>query len=101
MPTCEVSFNKRRWDGLPAEARQAISAGVKRMSAAHKAALEREDAEALQKMRAEGITIIEWPQAETQKLGRVTAEVQDSYGARGGMGRQILDSLRAFLPRVG
>jgi TRAP-type C4-dicarboxylate transport system substrate-binding protein len=100
MPTCEVSFNKRRWDGLPAEARQAIAAGVKRLSAAHKAAIEREDAEALAKMRAEGITIIEWPAAETAKLGRITAEVQDSYAPRTPLAGQILGSLRAFLPRV-
>lgn len=100
MPTCEVSFNKRRWDGLPAEARQAIAAGVKRLSAAHKAAIEREDAEALAKMRAEGITIIEWPPSETAKLGRITAEVQDSYGPRTPLAGQILASLRAFLPRV-
>jgi TRAP-type C4-dicarboxylate transport system substrate-binding protein len=101
MPTCEVSINKRRWDGLPAEARQAISAAVKRMSAAHKSAIEREDAEALGKMRAEGITIIEWPAGETAKLGRVTAEVQDTYAPRGPMARQILESLRAFQSRIG
>lgn len=101
MPTCEVSFNKRRWDGLPAEARQAIAAAVKTMSAAHKAAIEREDAEALAKMREEGITIIEWPPAEVQKLGRITAEVQDSYGPRSQSAGQILASLRSFQQRVG
>lgn len=100
MPTCEVSFSKRRWDGLPAEARSAISAAVKTMSAAHKAAIEAEDREALEKMRAEGITIIEWPPSETAKLGRITAEVQDSYGPRTPLAGQILASLRAFLPRV-
>jgi TRAP-type C4-dicarboxylate transport system substrate-binding protein len=101
MPTCEVSFNKRRWDGLPAEAREAITAALRKMSAAHKAAIEQEDAEALQKMRAEGITIIEWPEVEVAKLGRLTAEVQDSYGARGPQAKEILDSLRAFQARVG
>jgi TRAP-type C4-dicarboxylate transport system substrate-binding protein len=99
MPSCEVSLNKRRWDGLPAEAREAISAAVKRMSAAHKAAIEREDAEALARMRAEGITIIEWPASEIRRLGQLTAEVQDTYGARNPMARQILDSLRAFQSR--
>lgn len=101
MPTCEVSINKRRWDGLPAEARQAITEAVRRMSAAHKAAIEREDAEALVKMRAEGITIIEWPAAEVRRLGQITAEVQDTYAARGPMARQILDSLRGFQQRLG
>lgn len=101
MPTCEVSFNKRRWDALPAEAREAIAAGVKRMSAAHRAAIAREDAEALEKMRAEGITIVEWPQAEVRRLGQITAEVQDTYGPRTPLAGQILASLRAFLPRVG
>jgi TRAP-type C4-dicarboxylate transport system substrate-binding protein len=101
MPTCEVSFSKRRWDGLPAEAKAAIGAAVKKMSAAHKAAIEKEDAEALEKMRADGITIITWPQAETAKLGRITAEVQDTHAARGPMAKQILDSLRAFQARLG
>jgi TRAP-type C4-dicarboxylate transport system substrate-binding protein len=101
MPTCEVSFNKRRWDGLPAEAREAITAALRKMSAAHKAAIEQEDAEALQKMRAEGITIIAWPEVEVAKLGRITAEVQDTYAARGPQAKEILDSLRAFQARVG
>jgi TRAP-type C4-dicarboxylate transport system substrate-binding protein len=101
MPTCEMSFQKRRWDGLPAEARAAIEAACKRMSAAHKAAIEREDAEALVKMRAEGVTIIEWPAAETRKLGVIAAAVQDTYGPRSPNSRAILESLRAFGARVG
>lgn len=101
MPTCEVSLSKRRWDSLPAEAREAIAAAVKRMSAAHKAAIEAEDKEALEKMRADGITIIAWPDAEVAKLARLTAEVQDSYAARGLQAKAILDSLRAFQARVG
>jgi TRAP-type C4-dicarboxylate transport system substrate-binding protein len=100
MPTCEMSFNRRRWDGLPGEVRAAIEAGCKRMSAAHKAAIEREDAEALEKMRAEGITIIEWPASETARLGRVTAEVQDGYAQRSPIARQILESLRGFQQRL-
>jgi TRAP-type C4-dicarboxylate transport system substrate-binding protein len=101
MPTCEVSFSKRRWDALPAEARTAISAAVKTMSAAHKAAIAKEDAEALEKMRAEGITIIDWPPAEVARLGRLGAEVQDTYAARGALAKQILDSLRAFQAKLG
>jgi TRAP-type C4-dicarboxylate transport system substrate-binding protein len=101
MPTCEVSFSKRRWDALPAEARQAISAAVKTMSASHRAAIAKEDSEALEKMRADGITIIEWPASETARLGRITAEVQDTHAARGPMAKQILDSLRAFQTRLG
>jgi hypothetical protein len=52
-------------------------------------------------MRAEGITIIEWPAAEIAKLGRVAAEVQDTYGARGPQAKSTLDSLRAFQAKVG
>ena len=81
--------------------RTAISAACKRMSAAHKAAIALEDAEALTKMRAEGITVIEWPAAEVAKLGRVAAEVQDTYGPRSPLAGQILQSLRAFRERVG
>ncbi|WP_291296274.1 TRAP transporter substrate-binding protein DctP [Elioraea sp.] len=100
MPTCEVSFSKRRWDGLPADARQAIGAAVKKMSAAHKAAIERDDAEALAKMRADGITIIEWPTAEIDKLAAIAAAVQDTYAPRSPQAKQILDSLRAFRARA-
>lgn len=96
MPTCEVSLFKRRWDGLPAEVRDAISAGVKTLSGGHKAAIEKEDAEALAKMRAEGITIIEWPASETGKLGKIAEAVQDTYAERGPAARAMLESLRAF-----
>lgn len=101
QPTCEASIRKQRWDGLPAEAKAAITEALAKMSTAHRAMIEADDAEALTKMRAEGITIIEWPAAEISKLGKLTAEVQDSYGPRGPQATAVLASLRAFQAKVG
>jgi TRAP-type C4-dicarboxylate transport system substrate-binding protein len=101
QPTCEASIRKQRWDALPAEARAAITAALAKMSAAHRAMIEADDAEALAKMRAEGITIVDWAPAEITRLGRLTAEVQDQYGPRGPQATAILASLRAFQAKVG
>lgn len=101
MPTCEMSFGKRRWDGLPAEVKQAIAAQLAATSNALRETIEADDAKALEQMRAQNITVVEWPKEETAKLRRITAEVQETYAARSPEARRILDSLKAHQARIG
>ena len=101
MPTTEVSIAKRRWEGLPTEVKSMIEDGVRRLDADMRVAMKADDEAALAKMRAEGVTIVQWSPAEVDRLRSLTARVQMEVGARNAMARKMLDSLRAHMGRLG
>lgn len=101
MPTTEVSIASRRWNELPAEVRKIIEDGVRKLDADLRSAMKNEDAAALEKMKAEGVAVIEWPKTEVDKLRSITARVQMEMGARNPMSRKLLDSLRGYMARLG
>jgi TRAP-type mannitol/chloroaromatic compound transport system substrate-binding protein len=101
MPTTEVSISKKKWAELPAEAKKLIEDGVKKLDADLRAAMKSEDAAALEKMKGEGVTVIDWPKAEVDKLRSVTARVQMELGGRNEQARKMLDSLRAHMGKLG
>jgi TRAP-type mannitol/chloroaromatic compound transport system substrate-binding protein len=101
MPTTEVSISKRKWSELPAEAKKLVEDGVKKFDADLRTAMKAEDAAAVDKMKAEGVTVIEWPKAEVDQLRSVTARVQMELGGRNEQARKLLDSLRAHMGKLG
>lgn len=101
MPTTEVSFSKKRWDGLPAEVRQMIEAGVKKMHTGLLTSLRENDTKALAQMKTDGVTVIDWNKAEVARLRAVTVRVQMELGARNPIARKLLDSHRAFMAKNG
>lgn len=101
MPTTEISFNKRKWDGIPAELRQMIERAVAKMSADMRKQLEDEDVKALADAKAMGVTVVDWSAAERSKLRQSTTQVFDELAAKGEMAKKIVDSHRAFMKTVG
>lgn len=101
MPATEMAFSQRRWASLAADLRTLIEAEVRAMSTALKAQIQADDAAALQRMQADGITIITWSREEIAKLRRLTSEVQDTLAARSPIAKKIIDSHRAFQGRIG
>lgn len=101
MPTTEVSISKKKWAELPAEVKKMIEEGVKKLDGDMRAAMKSEDAAALEKMKGEGVTIIEWPKAEVDQLRAVTARVQAELGERNDLARKMLQSMRAHMSKLG
>jgi TRAP-type mannitol/chloroaromatic compound transport system substrate-binding protein len=101
MPTTEVSLSKKKWAELPAEVKKLIEDGVKKLDADLRSAMKTEDAAAIEKMKGEGVTIIQWPKAEVDKLRSVTVRVQMELGGRNEQARKMLDSLRAHMGKLG
>lgn len=101
MPTTEVSIAKRKWESLPAEAKAIIEDHVRKLDAEMRTAMKSDDDGALGKMRAEGVTIVQWPAAEVDKLRSLTSRVQMEVGARNAIARKMLDSMRAHMGRLG
>lgn len=101
MPTTEVSISKKKWAELPADVKKLIEDGVRKLDADMRTAMKAEDGAALEKMKAEGVTVIEWPKAEVDKLRSVTSRVQMELGGRNDQARKMLDSLRAHMGKLG
>jgi TRAP-type mannitol/chloroaromatic compound transport system substrate-binding protein len=101
MPTTEVSISKKKWAELPAEVKKLIEDGVKKLDGDLRTAMKGEDAAALEKMKGEGVTVIDWPKAEVDKLRVLTARVQMELGGRNDHARKMLDSLRAHMGKLG
>jgi TRAP-type mannitol/chloroaromatic compound transport system substrate-binding protein len=101
MPTTEVSIGKRKWADVPAEAKKLIEDGVKKLDADLRNAMRGEDAAALDKMKGEGVTVVEWPKAEVDQLRSVTARVQMEQGGKNEIARKLLDSMRTHMGKLG
>jgi TRAP-type mannitol/chloroaromatic compound transport system substrate-binding protein len=101
MPSTEVSIAKRRWDGLPAEVKRMIEDGVRKLDADVRTGMKAEDDGALAKMRSEGVTVVDWPKTEVDKLRSLTSRVQMEIGARNAVSRKLLDSQRAYMGKLG
>lgn len=101
MPTTDVSIAAAKWTALPAEMKQLLETEVRAMSAALKAELDKLDAEALTKMKADGVEIIKWPKEELEALRKLTAEIQDAQSAKNANAKAVIDSHRAFQKKLG
>ncbi len=101
MPSTEIGFARAKWDALPAEIRQLITAETRAMSNQLKVQIKADDDGALAKMRSEGVEIVEWSKEELAKLRAFTTEVQDELAARSPLAKKIIDSHRVHQRRIG
>jgi TRAP-type mannitol/chloroaromatic compound transport system substrate-binding protein len=101
MPATEIAFSKRRWDALPAELRGMIEAETRAMSASLKEQIRKDDAAAVEKIRAEGVQIVTWSKDEIGRLRALTSRKQDEIAAKGAMAKRIVESHRAFQKKLG
>ena len=101
MPTTEMSFSKKRWEAMGKEVQDIFRAEIKKMSAALKTQIKSDDTAALDKMKADGVTVVTWTKDEVAKLREVTKRVQQELGARNATARKVYDSMRDHQLKVG
>jgi TRAP-type C4-dicarboxylate transport system substrate-binding protein len=101
MPSTEWAFSKSKWDALPKDLQDLLTAEARAMSEGLKAQIRADDNAAIEKMKGEGVEIITWNKEEIGKLRTFTAEVQDGLAAKGPLAKKIIESHRAFQKKVG
>jgi TRAP-type mannitol/chloroaromatic compound transport system substrate-binding protein len=101
MPTTDIAISATRWNALSAELRALVTAEARAMSTALKAQLAKADEDAIAKMRADGVTIVNWSKADIARLRVLTGEIQDQQAGRSANAKAIVDSHRAFQRRLG
>jgi TRAP-type mannitol/chloroaromatic compound transport system substrate-binding protein len=101
MPMGEISFNKSRWDALPADIRAAIEAAThdfaREMIQRNYLADRRIAVEADQR----GFEPVDLPPAERQRFREIARGVWKTYAGRSPMAQKVYDSQIAFLRQLG
>lgn len=101
MPTTDISISTTKWNALAADLKTLVVNEARAMSNALKIQLAKADADAIEKMRADGVTIITWSKADVAKLRLLTGEVQDAQAAKSQSAKAIVDSHKAFQKKIG
>lgn len=100
-PVGDVSIRLSVWEALDAETQATLKQAMKDFAADMIAALKEEDRKTAEKLRAEGVELIDWS-AEDRKAFRAAAvEVWDAYAAKNDLTRRAVESQKAYLKTLG
>lgn len=101
MPMGEISFNKARWDALPADVRAAIRAATQEYA---RAMIQRNylaDQRIAVEAGKRGFEPIDLSDTDRQRFREVAQGVWKAYAARSPMAQKVYDSQIAFLKQLG
>jgi len=93
-----MTFSKKIWDGLSTQEqdvlRECAVAGAKVQRQANRA----QDAQGIEKMRAEGMVVSEWNPGEVERIREITQPIYERYAET--VGTEALAMVRAELKRI-
>jgi TRAP-type C4-dicarboxylate transport system substrate-binding protein len=96
----ECVFDKALWDGFDATAKKQIEAAAKLSTIESWMNINLMDADALNKLKAEGVEFIRVDQSYSDGVAKATREWEDKYiAADGGWFKKVVESQRAFMAR--
>lgn len=101
MPMGEISFNKARWDALPADVRAAIRAATQEYA---RAMIQRNylaDQRIAVEAGKRGFEPVDLSDMDRQRFREVAQGVWKAYAARSPMAQKVYDSQIAFLKQLG
>lgn len=101
MPMGEISFNKARWDALPADVQAAIRAATQEYA---RAMIQRNylaDQRIAVEAGKRGFEPVDLSGADRQRFREVAQGVWKAYAARSPMAQKVYDSQIAFLKQLG
>ena len=102
MPTLQLTVNQARYDALSAADKVAIDLWYRAQVVDLMQQLELSDTELVAKDRANSdLTIIDWSQAERDKLRKIAEGAWADYAASSPLAKEAFESVQAFLKRRG
>jgi len=101
MPAGEVAINMDVWESLSAEQQSLLEMAVRDFSRDMIQSNIVEDLEALKAAKDKGVTVIDLPDEDRDRIRQLAAEVWQEYGDANEMSRKILDSHMAWLEELG
>lgn len=98
LPLVEVSMNKAKWDALPEDIQQALTASVKVFQENQVGTLMERDLEAVEAARAGGeITVHDWSDEERAKFRNIARGEWEKMATQSPMAQKVYDTLTAHL----
>jgi ribosomal 50S subunit-associated protein YjgA (DUF615 family) len=102
MPTLQLTVNQVRYDALSAGDKIAIDLWYRAQVVDLMQQLELSDKELVAKDKANSdLTIIDWPQAERDKLRKIAEGAWKDYAASSPLATEAFESIQAYLKRAG
>lgn len=101
MATTDISVSKAKWDALPDDAKTAFTDSCNAMSERLSETLQAADEKAEEELKAEGVTMIKFGEDDQKALREITLQVWDEWGAKSPAAKEIVDSHKAYLGKLG
>ena len=101
MPVIEVAVNPARWDALSPDLQAILSAAVRDFARDLVQRLELQDLADVAAARADGVEVIDWPQAERRKLRRIAAGVWRDWSTRSPLAARAYQAQIDYLTGIG
>jgi TRAP-type mannitol/chloroaromatic compound transport system substrate-binding protein len=101
MGVTEVSFDKKKWDALPAETRDLFERELKAYSKARIAVYQKEDEEATKRAVEAGVKLVRWPASEYEKIQKILLDIWADDAKKSPMAKEMVDSHLAFMKKIG
>ncbi|HAY48092.1 MAG: C4-dicarboxylate ABC transporter substrate-binding protein [Thalassospira sp.] len=102
MPLVEVSMNKAKWDGLPADLQEILTVSVRDLAQDEVSQLVAKDMKAVAEARAKGdITIHNWSQEERNKFRAIATKQWAKVAERSENAKKVYDTLMEYLTSQG
>lgn len=102
MPLVEISMNKAKWDALPQEQKDALTASVQDFSRSQVADLKAKDEAAVAEARTNPeITIHDWSAEERAKFRTIAVDQWQTVADKSENAQKVYDTLTAYLQSNG
>lgn len=98
LPLIEVSINKSKWDGMPAELQEQLMASIKSFQENQIGTLKARDQEAAEAATATGeVTIHNWSDEERAKFRGIAIGEWEKVASGSSMAQKVYDTLTGYL----
>lgn len=102
MPIFQFTISDAIWDGLTPETQAAVESWYQQANAGLVDAARAEDERLVERDRAEGeLTIIDWPQAERDKLRAIAEKAWADFAASSDLAKEVYDAHVTYMKNKG
>lgn len=100
MPATDISVNLDKWNALPDDLKAVVETATHEFASNLSAATFLDDQEAVKKITADGVEIIDWSPEERRKLRAIAAESLKGYAEGSEMAKKAYDAHIAFMTKI-
>ncbi len=101
MSIADVAIRKEVWDGLTPELQKTLKEAVRAFADDMAETMAKKDAEAAEKLKAEGVTLIDWSDEDKKAFRAAAIDVWKAYATRSPFAQKALDSQLAYMKKIG